>query len=463
MGQNIIEPTLRIDQLALGREKLELERDQANAKVDGPIGILKEITEGRIEIEKTLQSYDNPHAPPSNKTITQREIDKAKGEERRRGNPGGRRGRKKGFRGKAASRRAVQAVRHRSKKCSSCGGGNLKTVPASTGNVTDVPVLPKAIVAKHVIEPCECLDCHAVTVPKTGLFDGTSLGLNLLKIAVGLWKGRASYADIAGTLSDLFGVEGCAKSAVQHALGSAANAMEPEAGSIKAETDAKKTPVNIDETPHPIQGGTGQGWVATDRGSTVVVIAGSRGAAALMEYFPYHDRPVTADGHAAYKTFKIRQRCWARIIRESDRRVRAVRKGTGISQTDCRDAGTLHGRLKQPYREAKPMEGATERQCDALVKRLPEIAKPYPAGLAGKIPSAAGNLFTLLRYEGMEPTNNAAEREIRSVVLHRKVRGQIGSEGGMRRFGILLTCILTWRRRKLNFYQELERVLMAQA
>ena len=125
----------------------------------------------------------------------------------------------------------MQTVRHKSKKCSSCGGGNLKTVSTSTRNVIDVPVLPKAIITKHVIESCECLDCHAVTVPKTGLFDGTSLGLNLLKIAVGLWKGKASYVDIAGTLSDLFDVEGCAKSTVQHALDSAANAMEPEAGS----------------------------------------------------------------------------------------------------------------------------------------------------------------------------------------------------------------------------------------
>ena len=81
MGQNIIEPTLRIDQLALERDKLELERDQANATVDGLIGILKEITEGKIAIEKILQFYDNPHAPPSNKTITQREIDKGKREE----------------------------------------------------------------------------------------------------------------------------------------------------------------------------------------------------------------------------------------------------------------------------------------------------------------------------------------------------------------------------------------------
>ena len=212
MGQNIIELALKVDQLALERDQanakvdqlalerdqanakvdqLALERDQANAKVDRLIDILKEITEGKIEIEKILQFYDNPHAPPSNKTITQREINKEKREERRRSNPGGRRGRKKGFRGKAVSRKAMQTVRHKSKKCPSCGGGNLKTVSTSTRNVIDVPVLPKAIVTKHVIESCECLDCHAVTVPKTGLFDGTSLGLNLLKIAVGLWTGSS--------------------------------------------------------------------------------------------------------------------------------------------------------------------------------------------------------------------------------------------------------------------------------
>ena len=63
----------------------------------------------------------------------------------------------------------------------------------------------------------------------------------------------------------------------------------------------------------------------------------------------------------------------------------------------------------------------------------------------------------------MEPTNNSVEREIRYPVIHRKVRGQIGSKEMMSRFGTLLTCILTWRKQKLNFYQEMDRILLAHA
>ena len=37
-----------------------------------------------------------------------------------------------------------------------------------------------------------------------------------------------------------------------------------------------------------------------------------------------------------------------------------------------------------------------------------------------------------------ESTNNAAEREILSVAIHRKIRGQIGSKRKVWRFDILL-------------------------
>ena len=52
---------------------------------------------------------------------------------------------------------------------------------------------------------------------------------------------------------------------------------------------------------------------------------------------------------------------------------------------------------------------------------------------------------------------------MRYPVIHRRVRGQIGSTEKMARFGILLTCILTWRKQKLNFYQEMDRILLIHA
>ena len=98
-----------------------------------------------------------------------------------------------------------------------------------------------------------------------------------------------------------------------------------------------------------------------------------------------------------------------------------------------------------------------------LKERLLGIAASYPRGPANKLASASDRLFAFLLHEGLEPTNNSVGWEMRYPVIHRKVRGQIGSTGKMARFGILLICIMTWRKRKLNFYQEMDRILLAHA
>ena len=469
-GKKIIELTLKVDQSTLERGQMVLERDQlstkleqANAKIGVLVNMLKNKEQDKADIDKVLKFYDNSHTPPSHKTITQREINKEKKEERHQKNPEGRRGRKGGFKGYAVSRRAEQKVRHRPRECASCGGGNLKVTRIDNENAMDIPALPQAAVTTHVTETCRCLDCNHVTVPDAGLIKGTSLGPNLVKIALGMWKNKVSYQDIADTLSDLFGVKGCAKSTIQHALGAAADAMEPESRRIKAGMDARTTPVNIDETPYPVMGRTGQVWVATDPQSTVVVVAGSRGTAVLDAHFPYYQRPVTTDGLASYNVFEVRQRCWAHLFRDSDRYVRSAKHKTGVSQTDCRDADMLHERLRQLFHEAKLMGAATVSQCGVLKERLLVIAASYPQKLTNKLTSAADYLFIFLLHKGMEPTNNSVEREIRYPVIHRKVRGQIGSKEMMSRFGTLLTCILTWRKQKLNFYREMDHILQIHA
>lgn len=80
--------------------------------------------------------------------------------------------------------------------------------------------------------------------------------------------------------------------------------------------------------------------------------------------------------------------------------------------------------------------------------------------MSNKIISAAPFLFAFLLHPGMDLTNNHTEREVSSIVLHRKVRCQIGSVDGMRRFGVLFTCLLIWRKRKLDINRELERILL---
>ena len=458
------ELALAVDRILLEMGMIKQERDEALAKVERLENALREVAEGKIKAERILEYYDNAHTPPSSHTITQREINEQKSEERKKNNPTGRKGRHKGCKNTAVSRKAAKTVRHRPGKCGECGSPNLEAVRTDNKIVVDIPTIPKVEVVNHRTDTCRCLDCGGITIPETGLVRGTSLGPNLLKMVVGLWKMNGSYQGIADLFSGLFGMNGCARSTIQHARDGAADMMEPEAEGIAAEMISGSDPVGIDETPVGRPGGTGRVWLASDRNATLAKVAASRSEAVLHEHFPMFHRPLTADGYQPYtKLFGTLQRCWAHILRESDRHVRAVKKRADISQTDCRDAEERHARLQLVYHQAKEAGAATPGQCGVFVQQTVQIAGTYPEKLANKITSAAPHLFTFLLHPGMQPTNNHTERELRPIVLRRKVSGQICSVDGMRRFGILFTCLLTWRKRKLDMYGELDRIMLTKA
>ncbi len=282
-------------------------------------------------------------------------------------------------------------------------------------------------------------------------------------MTVGLWSMNTSYEGIGEFFSELFGMTGCGKSTIQHALGSMTPLMKPDANAMFEEMKSKKDPVGIDESPITVPGRTGQIWLAADEDTTLVKVEASRAEAVLRKIFPFFERPLTADGYRPYlNLFETLQRCWAHISRESESQVRIAKERSGVSSTDCRDAQARHDRLMLIYHEAKEMDTATPGQCDVLVQRTIKVARTYPEKLANKIIAAAPYLFTFLRHPGMQATNNHSERELRRPILRRKVSGQIGSVEGMDRFGVLFTCLLTWRKRKLNIYHELDRILMAQ-
>ena len=160
-----------------------------------------------------------------------------------------------------------------------------------------------------------------------------------------------------------------------------------------------------------------------------------------------------------YNAFKTRRRCWAHVLRDSDRHVRAIRKRFGASSGECREAEMRHAKLQLIYHMPKRKRTATEAECEAFVERTVRLAETYPKKMADYLKAAAPHLFTFLRHENMEGANNPAERGVRPIVVRRKISGQIGSAYTMRRMGILFTCLLTWRKKNPNVYQELERVL----
>ena len=75
--------------------------------------------------------------------------------------------------------------------------------------------------------------------------------------------------------------------------------------------------------------------------------------------------------------------------------------------------------------------------------------------------NAAPDLFTFIRYPGMDPTNNESERMLRKVVIHRKIRQKLVTVGGKIMFGTIMTCLLTWDKMGLNWFEKLSEVFWA--
>ena len=73
--------------------------------------------------------------------------------------------------------------------------------------------------------------------------------------------------------------------------------------------------------------------------------------------------------------------------------------------------------------------------------------------------AGAQDLFTFLLRPGMGPTNSLAERSLRPSVIAGNTMHSLKTEDGMSEFGILMTCVMTWRARGQNTCQMFRNLL----
>ena len=55
------------------------------------------------------------------------------------------------------------------------------------------------------------------------------------------------------------------------------------------------------------------------------------------------------------------------------------------------------------------------------------------------------------------PTNNAAERGLREIVVHRKIRGGIRAKETMTWLANFFSCVMTWKNNKLDYLAEIAK------
>jgi transposase len=112
---------------------------------------------------------------------------------------------------------------------------------------------------------------------------------------------------------------------------------------------------------------------------------------------------------------------------------------------------------------ARPIEEELRPEVRAALQAGAECGCAKTAGVCAEILELEPALGTFARHEGVEPTNNAAERALRHAVLWRRMSRGTDSNGGSRFVANILSVVETCRLQGRNVLEFLTSCCQAAA
>ena len=234
--------------------------------------------------------------------------------------------------------------------------------------------------------------------------------------------------------------------AISQAHGKVAQALKAPVAQAVA-TLSRAPIIHMDETSYPREGSANWVWAVVQPKLAVFTILPSRARYVIRDLIG--DAPqgvVISDRYAAYAYVDAgrRQVCWAHLIRDftriADRSGQAGRIGRrllGLSYVMFR----WRDRKKTTQAHFEPLQrrvrraleiGVAQTGCRRTANTCANLIKLWPA------------LWGFIEHPGVEPTNNAAEQALRSIVLKRKISGPTRSLRGdqfiARGYSAMATC-----------------------
>ena len=332
----------------------------------------------------------------------------------------------------------------------------------SRHQVEELPVMA-VTVTEHQCQKERCPDCAAtVTAVLPSAVASSAFGPRLQAAIVTLSvRNRISRRDVVELCEQLFSSR-ISTGTIDAILTRAGDALvEPYADLLDRVRGADA--LNIDETGWRLKGAQRALWGAfTDR-HAVFAIASSRHEDHARDLLADTNAIVTSDRWWAYGhlPLKRRQVCWSHLQRDFAMHADGLAAEKELGEAGLRiceelfwaweifqhtgDRTELKRRIRKLRRELKPIltrhagTGTRYRRGRRFARNLLKI---WPA------------LWTFDAIDGVQPTNNHAERGLRGAVIARKLSLGSQSVGGERRIERLLSAHTTCRlqRRSLHVY-----------
>lgn len=434
-----------------------------------------ERLEGRVErLEEELRELrrdsDNSSLPPS--------ADPRSGGRRRRGKrsdrkPGGQPGHPGSGRGLLPIEQVDEVIEHLPERCRECGhslADRPARGPTRRHQVAELPQIAVRVTEHRLARRC-CPDCGAITqaelppdVPRERF--GARLQGAVTTLAAGFRLSRRQVVDLCG---ELFGTEiavGTVDAIVQRQGGAL---REPQ----KRLSDAVRgsSVVCVDETGWKQAGEKRALWGAFTDAAAALRVAPSRHREEAEALLGESEAIVCSDRWWAYDHLDParRQLCWSHLQRDfrfhaesplahqSEFGEACLRIAAGVFESwrefqRCGDRRRLR-------REVRPLERELRALCEEGKRK--SVKTRYHRGLARNLLKAWPALWNFLEHEGVEPTNNRAERGLRHAVIYRKLSQGSRCERGALATERLLSAAISCRLQGRSLFAYLVEVARA--
>jgi transposase len=253
---------------------------------------------------------------------------------------------------------------------------------------------------------------------------------------------------------------------VEQEMSSALAAAHTEAQQAVQQADAK----NVDETGWKQAGQKRWLWGAATALVACFVIAPTRGAAGLAALLGKKIKGIiSSDRWSVYGQLKLglRQLCWAHLKRDFQKLVDRGSDSQDVGEMGL-DVVDVVFALWHAFRGGGMSRSQFHHQISLVRQTLREWLElgcackdTKAAAFCANVLAVEPALWTFVRKEGVEPTNNHIERLLRPGVLWRKNAFGCHSEAGCRFVERILTVVQTLRLQKRPVLEFLYQSLLA--
>lgn len=361
---------------------------------------------------------------------------------------------------------ATRQVTHVAEACPSCGCALRGRSVKRHREVIELVVSPVEV-TDHLLVERVCPQCERAVTPTLGSADGVvgqhRFGPRLMAL-ISLWheSSRMTVRTIQEQMETLFSVH-VSLGAIEDALHTVSARGESRVEAIREEIRQSEV-VHSDETGWREDGQNRYVWLIATPTARYFEIGRRTNEQIDNILGPDFSGVLVSDFYAAYDHFLgLKQRCWAHLLRDIADLVAQYPDDTGLVDWATR-VRCIYGQARDRPGQDPKARRATRKRLEAQLARAcePSLGSEKPQRvLCQRILKYLHELFTFVANPAVPPTNNEAERDLRPLVIARKVWGSTRSPQGSVDTARRASLFGTWRAQGLNPFHQVYDLLLS--